>query len=254
MLKNDCQAGTADPQSTAADVTLSSPTFAKPLVSRSLIVKPMLFSTPMVQAILESRKTQTRRILKAGFDTNKMFYKRLINHNTRIGCQAYFSDKINCSPWLGTKVPFQIGNIIWVRETFAIKGNRIFYKADNSNLENAGLQGLYDFVWKSSMFMPKNVCRLFLEVTDVRVQRIQDISNNDCKAEGIMPVQSFNSGEGVSPIQMYENYLPEGYTELMAKDSVRSLWVKINGLKSWYDNPFVWAYTFKVVECPQGFC
>lgn len=99
--------------------------------------------------------------------------------------------------------------------------------------------------------MPREACRIFLEVTNVRAQKLGEISEQDAIEEGILPVQSFNSGAGISSRQMYNNYLKEGYTELLPLDSFKSLWQSING--DWNHNQWVWVYSFKKIEKPEIF-
>lgn len=216
-----------------------SPAIAKPLLADA-VFRPMLFSTPMVQAIIKDKKLQTRRIVK--------YPLKCKTHHISIGKSE--------NPPPISFCPIEVGNIIWGRETFAVKGQRTFYKANNDSFENAGLKGLYDFVWKPSLFMPKDVCRIFLEVTNIQVQRLQDISEEDAINEGletsIVKSSIFQTYLG------YKNYyVQDAEDELYYKspiDSYKSLWMSINGSQSWQENPFVWAYSFKVVECPHGFC
>jgi hypothetical protein len=225
---------------------------AKPLLSDA-VFRPMLFSTPMVQSILKGKKTETRRIIKLdypkwdfmGFEIGNSYRK---NH-------VAFGIKSENNVCDLIKQKFFVGDVIWGRETFALKGQRVFYKADNDNFENAGLKGLYDFVWKPSLFMPKDVCRLFLEVENVTIERLQDISEEDAINEGletsIVKSSIFQTYLG------YKNYyVQDAEDELYYRspiDSYKSLWMSINGSQSWQENPFVWVYSFKVVECPYGF-
>ena len=123
-------------------------------------------------------------------------------------------------------------------------------------MESAGLikpkaddEEMFEFTdkpvpWKPSIFMPKEACRLFLEVVDIRAERLQSISFEDAAAEGIK--QGDNG--------YYKNYLSADWSEFgeTSVDSFMSLCNKIN--KNWNDNPYVWVITFKVVECPKGFC
>jgi len=106
--------------------------------------------------------------------------------------------------------------------------------------------------WKPSIHMPHEASRITLEITKIRVERLQDISEEDAMAEGIEPVQGFDSGEGVPQRQMYENYLPYGYTEVLPIASFYSLWDCINGEGAWDLNPFVWVVEFKRKEVGNG--
>ena len=226
--------------------------FAKPMLSDA-VFRPMLFSTTMVQAILKGTKIETRR--KINIDSKYDFMGFEIGNNYRMPNHIGFGSKKDCEIVDLIKQKMFINDIIWVRETFAVKGQRIFYKADNDSFENAGLKGLYDFVWKPSLFMPKDVCRLFLEVENVRVERLLYISEEDAINEGletsIVKSSIFQTYLG------YRNYyVQDAEDELYFRspiDSYKSLWMSINGSKSWLENPFVWVYSFKVVECPYGF-
>jgi len=170
-------------------------------------MKPILFSTPMVQAILRGQKWQTRRVVKPQPDSRG---PRTAN--------VLFED------WHGKEIrpKYNVGDILWVRETFRPKshgmpiGDPYEYRA--TALEDGNPT---DEPWKPSIFMPKEACRLFLKVTNVRVERLQSISEADARAEGVYSVDSFFA-----------------------------LWQKINGTESLAANPWVWAYEFEVTPKP----
>jgi hypothetical protein len=265
MKNNNAEkAGTNAPQSDEVEVTTSSPNIAKPNVSRSQF-KPMLFSTPMVQAILDGRKTMPRIIVKNGFDLQN-FYN-------------------------GAKFPIDIADIIWVRETFYAYGRWVknglskngkqkykfndFTLLSNSDFKykyedckpqriKTGRENEIGWYKRPSLFMPKQACRLFLEVTEIGAEKINSISESDSIKEGvencIADKETFGCrAQGMRIYRDYlrkdnslKNYPNNGYGT--AKASFETLWYKINGEQSWQSNPFVWVYTFKRVECPQGFC
>lgn len=177
--------------------------------------KPILFSAPMVKAILDGRKTQTRRIVKP---------------------QPKMSDdgKVDwiikgqwCGAWTLGKggnmtCPYgAIGTHLWVRETWCEDNGRIIYKADFPTAD--GSTGA-TFKWKPSIFMPRVASRITLEVKNIRVERLQDITDSDAIREGIPDYPDF---VGECPV-----------------DDFRELWSKINGEKSWNENPFVWVVEF----------
>lgn len=199
-------------------------------------IKPILFGAPMVQAILESRKTQTRRLIKpqpeltetSGFNTKGAAYG--------LG----FSRKETDHNFISCVSKIQKGYILWVRETFAdcINGHNeqyYTYKAD-------GYYEKPDWKWKPSIFMPKAACRIFLEVTNVRVERLQDISEKDAENEGIL-----KDSNG------WKCYTHRNFIAEKAKESFETLWHSINGKDSWEENPWVWVYDFKVIEKPSNF-
>jgi hypothetical protein len=201
---------------------------------------PILFSTPMVQAILEGRKTMTRRV---------------VNEKTPLG------------NWEETVKHCRYGkpeDVLWVRETWKPKyvkggldGFRLqypqvypwFYSADGESENGYGS-------WKPSIHMPKEACRIFLKVTDVRVERLHDISEEDALSEGV------KRDEILHHIR-YKDYYSDakGYghpeydfpTVPTATESFISLWMKINGEESWGVNPWVWVVSFERIERPLGF-
>lgn len=233
--------------------------------------KPILFSTPMVQAILEGRKTQTRRIIDLpkginvsdfysgdkGFLTTKGFFQLILKTD--------FEKAITLFP------KYKIGDILWVRETFgvhegSVQGSYAYSEGEEVKfpphfLQN-GIRRCIDFKadypksslkWKPSIFMPKEACRIFLKVTDVRVERLQDISEEDAIAEGIGIARWTNN---FINYMNHENSFDKNSTYLGLKGAICSfwsLWEKINGEKSWEENPFVWVYTFERIERPHDF-
>lgn len=188
--------------------------------------RPILFNPEMVRAILEGRKTQTRRIIKP------QFYEKP-------------------SDILMWPCPFgKVGEHLWVRETFCDWGagsNRIQYKADTSDLdEEMSRQAMGKIIWTPSIHMPRWASRLTLEITEIRVERLRDISEDDAMAEGV----EFDHGWEGEPSYGYLDYLSadESFKFLTAKRSFQSLWESINGENSWSKNPWVWVVSFKEVK------
>lgn len=207
------------------------------------VFRPILFSTAMVQAILDGRKTQTRRIIKP--QPSKQLF------DVKMG---YWSEEPENLKHPYVKGKYQVGDIMWVRETFeivpiemaAITENysdvrkKIKYKADD---------GEAFIKWKPSIFMPKEACRIFLKVTNVRVERLQDISEQDAIAEGIEEIAK------TTRQSIYKNYIPDDILGFAApENSFKSLWESINGKESWNKNPWVFVYDFERIERPLGFC
>lgn len=222
--------------------------------------RPILFSTPMVKAILEGRKTQTRRIIKESFNgcithgphpcpndpvvltPGEVLEHPFENGETMTIDYPQVRAVFHCSTLdAEAKCPFgKAGDKLWVRETWALtkyfngltEAGFPVYKADYSIMPEAGK-------WKPAIHMPKDFARIWLEVESVGVEQLQDISEQDAKAEG---VRFFNyDGCGV-----YENYIlgPDTW-EMSARGSFATLWQSINGPESWEQNPWVWVIKFK---------
>lgn len=232
-------------------------TDALPLVNTVLndaVFRPMLFSTTMVQALLEGRKTQTRRLVKFPND----FFGGTVYSNGTWGLK--YESKDDCESRIFKRLypKFNIGDIIWVRETFCdgsivdrneAKTEKVIYKATYKNdFEIYDHDGeLTEIKWKPSLFMPKDACRLWLKVTNVRCEPLHNITEHDAINEGVLT----NHGG----YEMYSFSKP--YTRnycLTAKDSYVTLWDKINGLGSYNQNPWVFVYEFDVTtKRPFGF-
>lgn len=207
---------------------------------------PILFSGPMVRAILEGRKMQTRRIAKP---------RRKPSLLDGTWTDGYVLDEGN-REWLMRDCPFgAIGDRLWVRETFAeigcigwpIDKFEYAYRADFEH-NDGNWQGDADMCfekWKPSIFMPRAASRILLEITDIRVERLNDISEHDSIAEG---VESWTEERWKSRPTHYKIYHREPGDESTysskAKVSYETLWQSINGPNSWNDNPFVWAISF----------
>jgi hypothetical protein len=185
----------------------------------------------MVQAILEDRKRQTRRVVKGHV---KMF-------------DYIAATDIPC--------PFgKVGDVLWVRETFFDSDNYKYvplFVARNRYLFKADDDFIGDHKWKPSIHMPFEACRLFLEIANIRVERLQDISENDSKNEGIQEFTKdgvgfkygldgwhWSSSTG-KPFMCYNRKIAFG-----------ELWQSINGAESWNSNPWVWVIEFKQIPKP----
>lgn len=195
--------------------------------------RPLLFSGPMVKAILEGRKTMTRRVVKPEpeFDVEAAS----VQHEDG-KAKAVFQSLSNCSG-ITVACPYgRPGDMLWVRETWA-------YNPDfNPPYEFSTGQYVYraDFGaepvawnWRPSIHMPRAASRILLKITEIRVERLRDISEQDAKAEGV---------------EAWAETLPdpEPFTARSAPSQIFSyLWQYINGPESWDKNPWVWAITFK---------
>jgi hypothetical protein len=211
---------------------------------------PMLFSTPMVEAIdIHKTKTETRRTQGLEKINETPYLFRYDGFEKELGYH-YFerlnNDKKPLEKYEPIKSKVNVGDIIWVRETFCPitqKDNSIKYHYKASNW--AILEALKVF-WKPSLFMPKEACRLFLKVVSVHAERLQDIDEQGAINEGI---------ERLKPdgLLSYRSYAVKYDACVFPIVSYQTLWQKINGFNSWNKNPFVWVYKFEVVERPHDF-
>lgn len=193
--------------------------------------KPILFSAPMVRAIMEGRKTQTRRIAK-------------LNASGRIqrgGKQWHIEDiyaLFGC--------PYgQPGDSLWMKETHAVCPNcgTVNYRATVNRPRNCS--GCDETVgkWKPSIFMRREHSRVLLPITDVRLENLNDITPADAIAEGIERVTSV----GHFRVMGWRNYGGERDGFLNPVDSYRTLLEAINGPGSWAANPLVWSVGFNSI-------
>lgn len=198
--------------------------------------RPILFSAPMIQALMRGAKTQTRRIIKTQpfmVLTQEQWHSRAMSGVDPYGCKplgSYTPEE------LIAKCPYGLpGDRLWVRETFnvwrhdaestwegPINGARgvhaaqVVYAADNR----------WAIDWRPSIFMPRWASRITLELTDVRVQRLNEISEEDAIAEGV-PFSLMGSTHKIG----FEN-----------------LWNSINGCNAHQANPWVFALTFRRID------
>jgi len=203
--------------------------------------KPILFNTAMVQAILKGNKTCTRRIIKLSGHTPSFygrdkFYKLVDNLNEKTKLFAGFYKDSDVFEYEGKthtdaiyfKAPYQVGDILYVRETFANNssgtGWPYDYKASPKQWE------FNEHRWHPSIHMPKKAARLFLKVTDVRVEMIMATTAGDCVKEGI------KLNYQITDIQSADEYIHE----------FRQLWDSI--YNNWNDNPWVWVIEFEKIE------
>ncbi|MBK4771007.1 MAG: morphogenetic protein [Pantoea sp. Morm] len=180
----------------------------------------MIFNAEMVRAVLDGRKTQTRRAVK--FPIRDKDFGCELSGNELVG-EVFAGNYRNC--------PFgAVGDRLWVRETFATglcTATTIAYCATHKPEDLD--EGWYERIkWTPSIHMPRWASRITLEITGVRVERLNDISEDDAKAEGA-PTECCVIGD--------KHFL-----------GFRSLWRSIYGADSWQANPWVWVIEFKRVE------
>ena len=192
-------------------------------------MKPILFSTEMVQAILSGRKTMTRRVLP-----QKSTAMEWIN--------AGFTTEYILSKGNEAIRKYNVGDVLWVRETTCyvmldhahdlLEGAKdriqFVYKASVHSDWIEYAKEKYGYKWKPSIFMPKEAARIFLRVTDIRIEKLQDISEEDAIAEGC----PYGKADGSIDYAVGNKHFP-------------TLWANINGEQSWNENPLVWVICFE---------
>lgn len=210
--------------------------------------RPILMSAPMVRAILDGRKTQTRRAInwarvKSRFQSRGCFDET--GYDTLELAGPGHGNRIVRRPWAGGKhiaqsivSPFgRPCDRLWVKETFLPTRAGVFYRAD-FNDHGAAVHGALYGGWKPSIFMRNVQSRILLEVTAVRVERLLDISESDAKAEGADIMKLTAGGQWVVCGPAIGTH----------RDGYRWLWQKINGEDSWFLNPWVWVVDFQRVR------
>lgn len=199
--------------------------------------RPILFSTEMVRAILDGRKTQTRRVKSLEeINLNPVNWRYVAKLGGSWEDKANYVYRFlnNVFHPLNIVCPYgEPGDRLWVRETWQKRlvesgGFGYTYKANDHPFDKATK-------WKPSIFMPREACRILLEVTDVRVERLQDISEEDAMAEGIS----------------LPNYAEQAIKDVQYPEPsaiYAELWESINGKGSWEKNPWVWVVSFRRIE------
>lgn len=207
--------------------------------------RPILFSGPMVRAILEGRKTQTRRVVKPQPEYIEWF------EHQKGWCGGFGPDAGSGSnPVRMIQCPYgKPGDRLWVRETWQSFGDsssirprvphscQVRYDATGTTAwckVPKGARGVYPAMFRSrpSIHMPRWASRITLEVVSVRVERLQEISEADAEAEGVAFMREYpDADETLSARQLYD-----------------ILWESINGAGSWAANPWVWVVEFRKVE------
>jgi len=206
--------------------------------------KPILFNADMVRAILSGRKTQTRRVVKpVGRQTRfwKPRYDRFIIEKMNRGWQIWLDRPGN--PYTAAIPPYETGDVLWVRETWSYNRDRYLYKADYPEIE-----GFSWARWHPSILMPRQAARIFLRVTDVRVERLQSITPKDAYSEG---TGSLFFEEIAYGVKEYHCGVDDEYG--IAREQFAFLWdstIKKSDLPlyGWDANPWVWVIEFERIE------
>ncbi len=213
--------------------------------------KPILFTAPMVRALLAGTKTQTRRVVKPQPFDDSCAGQPMVGHRDLAGT---FAPSVfgSCMAKLAPCPYGAVGELLWVRETWTWPGEgEVLYRADPQAehlVDHWKANGFPVVNWRPSIFMQRQHSRITLRITEVRVQRLQQISQADAQAEGI-------ERESADPPFYYVPGLCQqtavGVEERQEQPEVvcySRLWTHINGAGSWAANPWVWALTFEVIN------
>ncbi|HFF8567881.1 TPA: morphogenetic protein [Klebsiella variicola] len=188
----------------------------------------MIFNGEMTRAILDGRKTQTRRPVKFPV------------HDKNLGCELAGNElagELSAGNYLNSAFG-KPGDRIWVRETWNKYGGLLTYRADHDWIDDMRKETVCTAKWVPSIHMPRWASRILLEITDVRVERLNAISEEDARAEGMELT-------GWRPT--YSD--PDSGGEVMTPyDNFAELWESIYGEESWKANGWVWVISFKRVE------
>ena len=224
-----------------------------------MAIKPILFNTDMVRAIMDGRKTCTRRIVKDGIPDDEMWGYTAFTPKGYISCRGVYADGYGEGFY---KLPYQPGDLLYVRETWGIsnlddesKMAYIVYRASEEqknegcrevHLPDEKIEKMYESMaesepeWRPSIHMPKEAARIWLKVTDVRVERLQDITGKSVLREGIN-----------SHVHPDADYFDGNQREVFAE-----LWdstIKKSDLDryGWDANPYVFVIEFVKIDKPE---
>lgn len=232
-----------------------------------MAIKPILFNTEMVRAILEGRKGATRRIVKGFIPDDAVWGYTAFTPKGYISCRGTFADGYGEKFF---KLPCEPGDILYVRETWTEECGKYYYRADYESdyldpcetlsggypascRNHPGCDGCMAtstrIHWHPSIHMPKEAARIWLKVTDVRVERLQKITNDEAVKEGIYVsnCKDCNAPFGCDACP------DEGYDEI---DEFAELWdstIKKSDIDRycWDANPWVWVIEFERCEKPE---
>ena len=214
--------------------------------------KPFIFTGPMVLAIMADRKTNSRRIIK--FPKKWEHLTHNVAHQAQDGSWIFWypGDSQGLKEFTlkhykdgGIKPRHQPGDIVYVGEHLFNQDCFVAYKCDGLEFTVPETHKAKVWPWKKSLlsniFMPRWAARTWLEILDVKAEKIQDISTEDVIAEGIDVLSKL-------PLIVPPDTDLDGLVLKIARMEMKKLWNSIHGPDAWKDNDWVWVYKFKRVE------
>ena len=217
-----------------------------------MAIKPILFNTEMVRAIMDGRKTCTRRLVKPQPDEKHTYPLGFVTDSTEkkeVGCFGFGINEYGGSiQYAKPPYGYAPGDILYVRETWHKGLERYIYRADYSNTEKFYRGGKeIEMKWHPSIRMPKDAARIWLKVTDVRVERLQKCGEGWC-----IDIEK----EGVTTPQGSILYVSDDKYHDALRTEFQKLWnstIKKSDLDSygWDANPWVWVIEFDRCEKPE---
>lgn len=204
-------------------------------------IRPILFNAEMVRANLDMRKTCTRRVIKGYIPKDAQWGYTAFTPDGCISCRGIFKDGYGEKFF---KLPYQKGDLLYVRETWSEWTGGYLYKAWTEPFPQPGK--FSEIKWKPSIHMPREAARIWLKVTDVRVERLQDITEDGARLEGAIDNRGF--------IHAYNNEYASIHT---AREHFIEIWNStINkvdlSLYGWEANPFVWVIEYERIPYPEN--
>lgn len=218
-----------------------------------MAIKPILFNTEMVRAILDGRKTCTRRVIKPQPDEKHTYPLGFVTDSTEkknVGCFGFGIDEYGGSiQYIKPPYGYAPGDILYIRETWKKAPNGYYYYEDWQRNDIADVTK-----WKPSIHMPKEAARIWLKVTDVRVERLQEITEKQACMEGTDPWDEVcYENNGWHPT--FSD--PDSGGDPNMIDGFHKLWnstIKKSDIDryGWDANPYVWVISFERCEKPKG--
>ena len=214
-------------------------------------MKPIIMNTFSAQGILKGIKTQTRRVIKNNLGVCNNCWNISVIHNGKDAiCGGLCYLRVPCcdeNDEIGSRIrpKYEKDQILWVRETWQYWQGATIYKADFTKKE---LDEIKYLTWKPSIFMPRKAARIFLKVKNIKIERIQEITEEDAIAEGII------KGKGRWGTIHYRLKINGDYqkdkTFDLAVDAYKYLWDSINNKRGygWEKNPFIYVIDFEVLN------